>query len=582
MEVLSRVKRFPFSRKDEASVSKYLQALGAKTTTDVVWRMASYRGPKLSGKTPAQLANAAGDFIMADTVVGVVKSIADGFSGPRFDFEKAEDDVWFADPPLKQLADMAESEGMSADDLIERLDAAKNSLRPYQGFGDEGDEIDEDRSLHLMTATRAKGKEFDTVILLDVNESMWPYKRAETPRDIKAERRLFYVAFTGAQRRVVLLSTKGAPVKQVRRRDGTVRALTGIFTQTAGEWHWVLLISTGLNLTSRWTTLWRKAASGRLGLLRPLAYGAIRPFLPRGPAGSSSAATTSGPCANAVPSIRSSPATRVWSSVSAPTARTVPLEREILPGRADQGIMQPLSEDTAPPTTGRRRIVWLASWPRSGNSWLRPLLANFLADADAAVSFGEVSARIDSGLYGRSEFDGWTDVPSECCTDEEADLLRPAVCRAHAAQLAHAGRGLFIRIHDAFLGNGAAEPLFPDDVTVGAIYLVRNPLDVAVSWAYYADHGDVARGVAMLNDPRAVLPGQGQPQLRQRLLDWSGHIRSWTGAPFPVLVVRYEDLLADTAGELGRIVHFLRLAGAAEAPRLRRAVAFSAFARLRG
>lgn len=237
---------------------------------------------------------------------------------------------------------------------------------------------------------------------------------------------------------------------------------------------------------------------------------------------------------------------------------------------------------SARPTTGRRRIVWLASWPRSGNSWLRTLLANFLADAGAAVSFSEVSARIGSGLYGRSEFDDWTDVPSGCCTDEEADLLRPAVYRAYAAQSAHAGKVLFCRIHDAFLGNGAAEPLFPDDVTAGAIYLVRNPLDVAVSWAYYAGHGDVARSVAMLNDPRAALPGRGQPQLRQRLLDWSGHVRSWTGAPFPVLAVRYEDLLADTVGQLGRIARFLRLAGAAEAPRLRRAAAFSAFARLRG
>ena len=190
--------------------------------------------------------------------------------------------------------------------------------------------------------------------------------------------------------------------------------------------------------------------------------------------------------------------------------------------------------------------MWLASWPRSGNSWLRTLLANFLVDADAAVSFGEGSARIGSGLYSRGEFDDWTDVPSGCCTDEEADLLRPAVYRAHAAQPADAGRVLFCRIHDAFLGNGAAEPLFPDDVTVGAIYLVRNPLDVAVSWAYYAGHGDVARSVVMLNDQRAALPGQGQPQLRQRLLDWSGHVRSWTGAPFLVLAVWYEDLLADT------------------------------------
>lgn len=112
----------------------------------------------------------------------------------------------------------------------------------------------------------------------------------------------------------------------------------------------------------------------------------------------------------------------------------------------------------------------LASWPRFGNSWLRALLANFLADADATVSFSEGSARIDSGLYGWSEFDDWTDVPSGCCTDEEPDLLRLAVYRAHAAQPAPAGRLLFCRIHDAFLGDGTAEPLFPDDVTVCAIY----------------------------------------------------------------------------------------------------------------
>lgn len=43
---------------------------------------------------------------------------------------------------------------------------------------------------------------------------MWRYKRAETPRDIEAERRLFYVAFTRAQGRVVLVSTKGVPVSR--------------------------------------------------------------------------------------------------------------------------------------------------------------------------------------------------------------------------------------------------------------------------------------------------------------------------------------------------------------------------------
>ena len=59
--------------------------------------------------------------------------------------------------------------------------------------------------LHLMTALRAKGKEFDTVILLDVNDGIWPNRNAQTPEQKEAERRVFYVAFTRAQKRVVML-----------------------------------------------------------------------------------------------------------------------------------------------------------------------------------------------------------------------------------------------------------------------------------------------------------------------------------------------------------------------------------------
>ena len=72
-----------------------------------------------------------------------------------------------------------------------------------------------ERPLHLMTATRAKGKEFDTVILLDTVEGIWPYpKSTDDPRKLEAERRLFYVAFTRARRKVIMLTTKDAPISR--------------------------------------------------------------------------------------------------------------------------------------------------------------------------------------------------------------------------------------------------------------------------------------------------------------------------------------------------------------------------------
>ena len=67
-----------------------------------------------------------------------------------------------------------------------------------------------------MTAHRAKGKEFDTVVLLDVDNATWPLRRKEdlTERELEAERRLFYVAFTRARKRVVLLKHELAPESQ--------------------------------------------------------------------------------------------------------------------------------------------------------------------------------------------------------------------------------------------------------------------------------------------------------------------------------------------------------------------------------
>lgn len=235
---------------------------------------------------------------------------------------------------------------------------------------------------------------------------------------------------------------------------------------------------------------------------------------------------------------------------------------------------------------GKRCVVWLAAYPKSGSTWLRLLLANFVQlgrSVEAApVAINEVRAALpSSSTANREHFDEFTGLPSADCTDAEAERLRPAVYRAHAERHAGAGTPFFYHTHDAYLATPAGEPLFPDDVSVGAVHLVRDPLDVAVSWAYYSGHENMAASVAMLGYARARLESADWPRLQQRLLDWSGHAESWRKAPFPLLTVRYEDMLANAAGELGRVARFLRLEGADDQARLQQAAAFSDFAGLR-
>ena len=226
----------------------------------------------------------------------------------------------------------------------------------------------------------------------------------------------------------------------------------------------------------------------------------------------------------------------------------------------------------------RRPFVWLASYPKSGNTWTRLLLANFLADAEQAVDINRIGETLP-GIHpcDRAWFDRATGLPSSDCTADEIEPLLPAALRAHAAEAG--GERQFCKVHDALHDTAAGEPLFPADVSAGAVCLVRNPLDVAVSLAFHFGGEDFSEAVTRMNDRRCVLENSCQ-LLRRRLLDWSGHVESWRSAPFPVLTVRYEDLLADTAGQLARMTRFLGLAGAADGRRLRRAAAAADFTRL--
>lgn len=214
LAVCNLIKRFPLRKTDQENLRHHLKGGKHTSCVEAIAAVGRYSGAPLSGKTHDQLCEIGSDFIDAGSVSEAVIAVSEQFRGLRFDFEKAEDDIWFTDPPLKQLASMASDEDLSAEDLIDRLESAKERLRHWQGFEDETEVEEEadERPLHLMTATRAKGKEFDTVVVLDCVDGLWPHKHAKTAAEREAERRLFYVAFTRARKRLVLLAGEDAPL----------------------------------------------------------------------------------------------------------------------------------------------------------------------------------------------------------------------------------------------------------------------------------------------------------------------------------------------------------------------------------
>jgi len=128
------------------------------------------------------------------------------------DYGKSNEDIFFADPPFFYLSRFAERYGDDLARFIEDLESAKQQIVQVPVDEDEeqravggGQSADIwARPIHLMTALRSKGKEFDTVVMLDVNDGIWPTVHAETDRQKEQERRLFYVAMTRAKSRLVM------------------------------------------------------------------------------------------------------------------------------------------------------------------------------------------------------------------------------------------------------------------------------------------------------------------------------------------------------------------------------------------
>lgn len=220
-------------------------------------------------------------------------------------------------------------------------------------------------------------------------------------------------------------------------------------------------------------------------------------------------------------------------------------------------------------------IWWLASYPKSGNTWLRLFLANYRKENTEPVHINHMGGHIAAS---REMFEEFAGVDSSDLTQEEIERCRPRVYRALAAQQT---QPVFLKVHDAWTNNADGDSLFPVDVTAGVIYVVRNPMDVAVSYAHHAGclPGEMVARLCQETYSTHRTRDSLSDQLPQRLGSWSGHVRSWIDeSGLPLHLVRYEDLLADPAAAFLAIVRFTALP--VDPERLRRALDATRFERL--
>lgn len=202
---------------------------------------------------------------------------------------------------------------------------------------------------------------------------------------------------------------------------------------------------------------------------------------------------------------------------------------------------------------GDRNLIWLASYPKSGNTWLRAMLTAVLSD-DAGVDLANLIG--DTSHAMREPLDDAAGISS---AEMSVDELIGYQAQLYQDMARGADERLFLKTHSAWLKDGDGTALFPTDACAGAIYCVRNPIDIVPSYAHHEGKG-FDRIIAMMADSGMTLnhwDDRTSSALPQLMRSWSEHVRSWLEhCDFPLLPVRYEDMLADPHAELSRILEF--------------------------
>lgn len=219
----------------------------------------------------------------------------------------------------------------------------------------------------------------------------------------------------------------------------------------------------------------------------------------------------------------------------------------VLPWKSEHARAAP----NAQPQSG---IVWLASYPKSGNTWARAFLHNLLSTISGPSRPQEINAlgRYTGGLSGKDLFANVLGYEPTAEHRKQIAAVRHEVQRRAADQVEGL---LFVKTHQALaVDRGFTTINF--EVTAGVIYILRNPLDVAISYSHHLGCTiDEAITIMGTNDVEMAVTDK---QVHELCGSWSQNVLSWTRKPQQaVFVMRYEDMLSKPEATFGALARHL-------------------------
>ena len=201
-------------------------------------------------------------------------------------------------------------------------------------------------------------------------------------------------------------------------------------------------------------------------------------------------------------------------------------------------------------------IIWIASYPKSGNTWVRSLLSSYLFSSNGEFNFK---------LLDNIEQFSSSNITSE---DTKKIHYQDRISRNWIPSqkiINKDKKTRFFKTHNAMCsinGNNFTDRLN----TLAVIYIVRDPRNLVMSLSHHYEL-DIEEAFTFLSNKRKIIFPinisekkniQSDPEDFNFLSDWSSHYNSWKNIKFcPIKIVKYEDMLSYPKKNFKSILEFL-------------------------
>ena len=200
-------------------------------------------------------------------------------------------------------------------------------------------------------------------------------------------------------------------------------------------------------------------------------------------------------------------------------------------------------------------IIWIASYPKSGNTWIRALLSHYFFSKDEKFNF-DLLKHIPNFNIGDFTNEN-TKFSSNIDYADKALDVQKFICQKYKINP-------FFKTHSSL--TKIDKTFFTDkSVSLGCIYVVRDPRNVITSYKNF-ENLNYEKTLNFMINKKSFLFANKTTQKKfkikgmELISSWSENYNSWINNKLriPVCLIKYEDLIENTLKELEKMFNFIK------------------------